>query len=243
MAAMRGTSLLAAILLAGAGIAPAEDIAGDWHGSVEVSNDAPLRLALHIGRDNKANLDSMDEGGMAIPVDSVTVNGSTMKFEMKSIGGSYEGKIAAGGTRITGAWTQDGGVWPLIWQRGEDPAGITRPIGEQEAIRKGRTYTQWFYEGSLANLWPKLAPVMQQALVSEAGLSQLRDRMLRQMGSESKLTAESVKPAGALQIYRRRATFDKSEEEVEVEFAFDPRGAAAGFNIQLGPHEATPHKE
>ncbi len=237
MAAMRVTTLLATILFAGAALAPAEDIAGDWHGSVEVSNDAPLRLALHIGRDNKANLDSMDEGGMALPVDSIAVNGSTMKFEMKSIGGSYEGKIAADGSRITGVWTQDGGAWPLTWERGEDPAGITQPIGEQEAIRKGRTYTQWFYEGSLANLWPKLAPVMQQALGSESGLSELRDRVLRQVGSESKLTTESVKPAGVLQIYRRRARFDKSEEEVEVEFAFDPRGAVAGFNIRPVQHK------
>ena len=28
----------------------AQEVAGDWHGWIEIKNDAPLRLALHIAR-------------------------------------------------------------------------------------------------------------------------------------------------------------------------------------------------
>ena len=231
---MKIWGLLPMILLLGAALAPAQDIAGDWHGSVEVKNDAPLRLVLHISGEKllETTVDSVDEGGMGLPVDTITVTGSTMKFDMKSIGGTYEGKIAADGSRITGSWSQDGGVWPLIWERGEDPAGMTRRIGELEAKQKGRTYTQWFYEGKLGELWAKLAPVMQQALGSEDKLSKLRNQICQQLGSEIGLTAEKVQPAGVLQVYRRLAKFEKVRGNVEVRFAFDPRGRVADFFVR-----------
>lgn len=231
---MKIRSLLPMTVLLAAALAPAQDIGEDWHGSVEVKNDAPLRLVLHISRDKplKATVDSIDEGGMGLPVDTIAVNRSAMKFEMKSIGGTYEGKIAADGSRITGSWSQDGGVWPLIWERGEDPATMTQRIEEQEAKKKGRIYTQWFYEGKLGDLWAKLSPVMQQALGSEDKLSELRNQILQQLGSETELSAENVQPAGALQVYKRLAKFEKVEGNVEVQFAFDPRGSVAGFYVR-----------
>jgi hypothetical protein len=231
---MRIRSLFPATLLLAAALAPAQNIAGDWHGFVEVKNDAPLRLALHISRDKppKATVDSIDEGGVGLAVDAIAMNGSTMKFEMKSIGGTYEGKIATDGSRITGSWSQDGGVWPLIWERGEDLASMTQRIEEQEAKKKGRTYTQWFYEGKLADLWAKLSPVMQQALVSEAKLSVLRNEILQQLGLETELTAENVRPMGTLQVYKRLGKFEKVEGNVEVQFAFDPRGSVADFYVR-----------
>ena len=236
---MKTRSLLQMTLLLAAALAPAQDIAGDWHGSVEVKNDARLRLVLHISGDKllKATVDSVDEGGIGLPVDTIAVSGPAMKFEMKSIGGTYEGKIAADRSRITGAWSQDSGVWPLIWERGEDPACMTRRIGEQEARKKGRTYAQWFYEGKLADLWGKLSPVMQQALGSEDKLSEFRNQMLQQLGSEADLTAENVQAAGALQVYTRRAKCDKVEGNVEMQFAFDPRGRVASFFVRPAPRQ------
>jgi hypothetical protein len=61
-------ALLAAMPAAG------QNIQGDWHGALDVENDAPLRLALHIKLGNSgvftATLDSVDEDGTALPVDS-----------------------------------------------------------------------------------------------------------------------------------------------------------------------------
>jgi hypothetical protein len=73
---------------------------------------------------------------------------------------------------------------------------------------------------------------MQQALGAEANLSELREQVLQQMGKESKVLEESVKPAGGLQMYQRLAKFDKTAGTVEVILAFDTRGAVAEFNVR-----------
>jgi hypothetical protein len=230
---------LAASLLFAARLATAQDISGEWHGSVEVTNDAPLRLALHISNRNAASVDSADEGVTALPIDSVDVNRTTLRFEIKSIAGVYEGKIAPDGSRIAGAWSQDGGVWPLVWEKGEDPEYVTQPIRETEAQQNGQAYTQWFYEGKLAELWRKLSPVVQQALESEAKLTEYRDQTMRQLGSETKIVGEGVKPDGVLQVYRRIAKFQRAEGNVQVKFAFGPRGTVAVFSIGAATENAS----
>ena len=108
-----------------------QDIRGDWRGALEVQNDAPLRLALHItlassGR-YRVTLDSVDEDGATLPVDSFTVIGSSVKFEMKDIGGIYEGKISANGSSVDGVWRQNGGTWPLDMGARRRPGGHDRP--------------------------------------------------------------------------------------------------------------------
>jgi len=231
---MRIRSLLPITILLAAAAAPAQEIAGEWHGSVEVKNDAPLRLALHIsgGKPLKATLDSVDEGFLGLPVDTIEVNGSIVRFEMKTVDGIYDGKIASDGSTITGSWRQDGGVWALTWERGKDPADVTQPIEEEEAKEKGRIYTQWFYEGKVGDLWAKLSPVMQQALVNQDKLSELRAQILQQVGTEIGLSEENVQRAGVLRVYKRLAKFDKVAGMIEVQFAFDPRGNVAGFRVR-----------
>jgi hypothetical protein len=232
---MRPLHLLLAVAFVVPGLATEQDIAGEWHGSIEVPNDAPLRLALHIAGDSsvglKATVDSIDEGGMDLPIDSITAGDSTMKFEIKSIGGTYRGKMAAGGASITGSWSQDGAVWLLTWHRGEDPGNVAQLFDQQQARRKGQIFTVWFYEDKLSDCWTQMSPVMQQALGTEAKLRDVREQVLQHMGAESKLLEESVKPAGALQVYRRLAKFDKATGNVEVTLSFDARGSIAGFTI------------
>jgi hypothetical protein len=227
--------LAVAVVVPGLAAAPDQDIAGEWHGSIEVPNDAPLRLALHIARDSsvgiRATIDSIDEGGMDLPLDMITTGDATMKFEMKNIGGTYQGKMAADGSSITGSWSQDGAVWLLTWHRGEDPGNVSQLFEEHEARRKGQIFTGWFYEGRLSDLWTKLSPVMQQALGAEAKLKEFREQVLEQMGTENKVLEESVKPSGVLQVYRRLAKFGRATGNVEVTLSFDARGAIAGFNI------------
>lgn len=233
---MRTLHLLLAVPLVVPGLAVAQEIAGEWHGSIEIEDDAPLRLALHIVRSSsggiKATIDSIDEGGMDLPVDSVAADGSTIKFEIKSIDGTYQGKIAADGSRIVGSWSQDHVLWPLTWLRGEDPGNTWKPFDEKQTVENGRTYARWFYEGKIPELWDKLSPVMRQALGTEAKFGEFREQVLQQMGRESKVTEESVTLEGALQVYRRLARFGKAGVAIEVTVAFDSRGAVAQFNIR-----------
>lgn len=98
----------------------AEDIAGDWHGTVKAGG-ADLRLVLHIAKaDNggwKATLDSVDQGANGIPVTSVTLQDSNLKLVIDAAHATYEGKVNAAATAIQGAWSQGQPV-PLDFERG-----------------------------------------------------------------------------------------------------------------------------
>lgn len=232
---MRTIILLAPALLVAGGLAAAQDLAGDWHGAVEVANDAPLRLALHITRDHTATLDSIDEGAMGLRVDSINRDGSLLKFELQSLGGAYQGEVAEDGSVIRGWWKQDGGTWPLNWERGEDPADTPRLFDADRARQGGRACARVFYGGRLSELWRRLAPVMRQAMGSEAGLREFRQRSLGQLGSETAISSESVRTEGVLQIYRRVARFAKSRELIEVRFAFNAQGNVTEICVHPAP--------
>ena len=232
---MRVRGLLLAAWLT-VSLAAAQNIEGDWHASLEVKDDAPLRLALHVTRENsgalKATLDSIDEAGSALPVDAFAVSRNTVKFEMKDTGGFFEGRMAADGSSIAGSWKQDGEAWPLNWERGEDPAVVARPLDPKEAREKGRAYAEWFYGGKVSDLWAKLSPVMQQALVTADKLREFRVKVQQQLGSEIKMIEETVKPDGSLQVYRRVAKFDRASGEVDLQFVFNARGIVSGFVLR-----------
>ncbi len=102
------------------GILQAQDILGDWHGTLKAGG-AELHLLLHIARgDNgalKATLDSVDQGANGIPVTSATLQGSDLKLRIESLHGSYEGKVSSDASVIAGTWTQ-GQPLPLDFQRG-----------------------------------------------------------------------------------------------------------------------------
>src|SRR5579871_900054 len=121
--------LLAALLSA---IAPAtlraQDISGDWQGTLHAGKD--LRVIVHIDKNSpeknaaeksaadqagktaatnnawKAVLYSIDQGPDGIPVSSVTFQDSTLKLGLELIHATYEGKLSADGQSIKGVWVQ-----------------------------------------------------------------------------------------------------------------------------------------
>jgi hypothetical protein len=98
----------------------AQAIDGDWNGTLDAGGQQ-LRLVLHLTPDGKGgfagSLDSLDQGAKGISVTAVTVVDSVLKFELPQIGGSYEGKIDAGGSSVDGTWSQGGISLPLVWKR------------------------------------------------------------------------------------------------------------------------------
>src|SRR5713226_6312677 len=73
------------------------DIDGDWLGTLDTGM-GKLRLVLHITNTEDgltANVDSLDQGANGILVTSIRRTGASLKFEMKGIGGSYDGTISA----------------------------------------------------------------------------------------------------------------------------------------------------
>jgi dienelactone hydrolase len=99
--------------------AKASDIDGDWLGTLDTGMGT-LRVVLHIANTEdglRATMDSPDQGAKGIPVTSITRTGSSLRFETKSISGTYEGSISADLNAVSGTWTQFGKPLPLSLKR------------------------------------------------------------------------------------------------------------------------------
>jgi uncharacterized protein (TIGR03435 family) len=87
---------------------PAQDITGTWQGTLHAGQD--LRIVAKISKADaggyKADFASIDQGAQFVPVDKITLEGGTVKFSLKLVGGTYEGKLSADGKSIVGNWTQ-----------------------------------------------------------------------------------------------------------------------------------------
>ena len=99
---------------------------GDWRGTLDAG--AKLDLILHIVRKDgtlTATLDSPDQGATGLAVDSITVSGKSLRFEMKSLGAEYEGVFSSDGSQIEGEFRQQGQNLALIFKRvaGNDSQG------------------------------------------------------------------------------------------------------------------------
>src|SRR5579863_7948 len=104
------------------------DIDGAWMGSLD-TGAVKLRVVFHIVNTEDgltATMDSPDQGAKGIPTTSVTRDGASLKIEAKSIGGVFEGKIAADLSSIDGKWSQGGGTLPLLLKRVKDQAELER---------------------------------------------------------------------------------------------------------------------
>ena len=104
------------------------DIDGDWQGALDLGT-AKLRLAFHITNTEDgltATMDSLDQNIKGMPVTAVTRDGASIKMELKSIGGRFEGKISKDLAAIEGAWIQNGNSLPLVLKRVKSAAELER---------------------------------------------------------------------------------------------------------------------
>jgi len=115
--------LFALVIISSVGIAYAQNIVGDWQGTLKAGG-AEVRLVLHILKNPdgsfKATLDSVDQGANGIPVTSIVLKDSELNFTVDSIHGAYDGKVTADATEISGTWTQ-GQPLPLNFKRSAVP--------------------------------------------------------------------------------------------------------------------------
>lgn len=129
-----GNKTLWIIALAGLSAASgrAQDISGDWQGALKVGAQE-LRVIVHIEKGDggawKATLASIDQSpdrGAAMAFDSVTLQGTDVKMVAAAIRGSYEGKLSADGSFMSGNWTQ-GQPLPLELKRATPATAWTDP--------------------------------------------------------------------------------------------------------------------
>jgi uncharacterized protein (TIGR03435 family) len=88
----------------------AQDLTGTWQGTLSLPGGRELRTVIKVSKADgsamRAVMYSIDQGGQGIPVNPVTLQGSTVKMSVPGVGGSYEGKLEADGDSITGNWKQ-----------------------------------------------------------------------------------------------------------------------------------------
>ena len=116
---------------------------GHWTGSLP-AGEAVLHLVLHVSKapdgSFKATIDSLDQGVYGIEVTSLTQKDSTLRFNVSSVGASYEGRIAADHRSIEGDWTQGSASLPLVFHRQAASAGAKKPsdaIASAEGVWQG----------------------------------------------------------------------------------------------------------
>jgi pimeloyl-ACP methyl ester carboxylesterase len=107
---------------------PAQEppLEGTYSGTLQ-SGEVELHIVLHLSRNSvgalHATLDSLENAVFAVEATSVALNSGTLKFEVRSVGVKYEGKVAADQKSIDGNWSQGSASLPLVFRR-EPPAHL-----------------------------------------------------------------------------------------------------------------------
>ena len=133
---MKKVIFAAILLLSTAFASRAQNIVGDWQGTLKTGG-AELRLVLHVatgdGDSLKATLDSVDQGANGIPVTSISLKDSKLNFSVDAVNGSYAGKVNADGTMIGGTWYQ-GQPLPLDFKRATNVLKAEKKPGKPSDI-------------------------------------------------------------------------------------------------------------
>jgi pimeloyl-ACP methyl ester carboxylesterase len=115
---LRVMKIFVVLLFASVAALHAQDIAGDWQGTLDAGQK--LRIILQIEKAEggvlKATAYSIDQSPSPIPVDTISLTGQTLKFNVQALRASYEGSLSPDGKTITGTFTQ-GKANPLNFER------------------------------------------------------------------------------------------------------------------------------
>ena len=105
-------------------------IEGIWEGKLKVPG-TELRIVFEISKNSDgtltATLDIPDQGVTGIPVEEVIFKDNTLRLEVKSAGGIFEGKVSQDFLVIEGEWKQSGQTLSLTVKRVDKAVEILRP--------------------------------------------------------------------------------------------------------------------
>lgn len=92
----------------------AKEFTGRWEGALELGRTLRLVLTITNGEAGAtAKMVSVDQGGVEIPVSTITQKDAKVKLDVKLINGGYEAEISKEGTELNGTWSQNGKSFPL----------------------------------------------------------------------------------------------------------------------------------
>lgn len=111
---------------------------GVWQGTLDAGEKLRLVLTVSKAADGaySGKIDSLDQGA-SIPIEVITVNGDSVRLELKTVGGVFEGKLNANRSELTGNFSQAGTLLPLTLKRSDEAiaeAQATKPAAPQRPI-------------------------------------------------------------------------------------------------------------
>jgi hypothetical protein len=96
----------------------AKELEGTWEGTLDAGENR-LRLVLKIANqpDGTAggSITSVDQGGVEIPITTITQKGSNLRLDLRTISCTFAGDLKEGA--LAGEWTQGPGTLPLTFKR------------------------------------------------------------------------------------------------------------------------------
>lgn len=115
---MRTLGLLIATMMLG-GILSAQSLAGDWHGTLEISG-MKIRLIFHLQEADgsyTATMDSPDQGAKGIPVQTVKWENEELTISMPNLALTYTATLNEDGNTLKGTFQQGPMSAPLELSR------------------------------------------------------------------------------------------------------------------------------
>ena len=110
---------------------------GTWSGTLGGGTNK-LRILLTISKSGDSysgTLNSVDQGAL-LPMSEIRLEGTKAHFELKAVGGVYDGTLQDGGQKIMGTWMQTGvPAQPLKFERGapaEKQSSTAPPPGPEK---------------------------------------------------------------------------------------------------------------
>lgn len=114
---------------------PQKKMDGIWIGILDVQGQK-LRLILRIksAADGAlaARLDVPDQGASDLPIDAISFQEKTLRFEAKNLGLSYEGVLSDATGEISGQLKQGPATYPVTFKRTDKAPTISRPQDPQK---------------------------------------------------------------------------------------------------------------
>jgi hypothetical protein len=129
-------------------------IASDWSGILDIGI-AQMAIVLHFKKESDGILngtfDYLQEKMYGLMIDLITLDGESLKFEIKIFSVKFEGNLIKNGSEISGHWIQYGKLFPITFEKGIK--SFEAPSRPQEP-KKPYPYTEEFvsYTNPTANV-------------------------------------------------------------------------------------------
>jgi hypothetical protein len=211
----------------------AQDIAGDWLGTLK-AGPQEIHMILHIIKANDgeftAKLDIIEQNVNGLALSSIAIKDSKLHFLVDAAQAKYEGKIEEGVTSIQGTWSQSNQTFPMDFKR-------QAAASDQDMARAGQ-----ILDLLLQEKYADFFAAFSSELRASAGLTEDKVRtamreMLSPLGAVQKRFDAQSQGDGDLQIITIPVQFEKGAFDFII--TLNRSRQVVHFNLRPGTANST----